>query len=137
MKKNNKKGFTLVELVIVVAVMAILVAVAIPTVASITSKATTAVEETNCRTIESVIKLYAATKANTNNAYVIDHDGAVAACAEAKLGIEKDTYYYVVGTGAVTHTKPGSGTDGTDYFTIGFAAGGAVSKNAYTAPTNS
>ena len=36
MKKNNKKGFTLVELVIVVAVMAILVAVAIPVVSTIT-----------------------------------------------------------------------------------------------------
>ena len=35
MKKNNKKGFTLVELVIVVAVMAVLVAVAIPTIGSI------------------------------------------------------------------------------------------------------
>ena len=33
--KNNKKGFTLVELVIVVAVMAVLVAVAIPTIGSV------------------------------------------------------------------------------------------------------
>lgn len=55
--KNNKKGFTLVELVIVVAVMAILVAVAIPTVASITGKATAAVNGSNAQTIESMIKL--------------------------------------------------------------------------------
>ena len=39
MKNNNKKGFTLVELVIVVAVMAILVAVAIPTISSISRSA--------------------------------------------------------------------------------------------------
>ena len=43
MKKNNKKGFTLVELVIVVAVMAVLVAVAIPTVGSIKASADSAV----------------------------------------------------------------------------------------------
>ena len=39
MKKNNKKGFTLVELVIVIAVIAILAAVLIPTFGGIISKA--------------------------------------------------------------------------------------------------
>ncbi len=39
MKKNNKKGFTIVELVIVIAIIAILSAVLIPTFAGITNKA--------------------------------------------------------------------------------------------------
>ena len=39
MKKTNKKGFTIVELVIVIAVIAILAAVLIPTFTSITKKA--------------------------------------------------------------------------------------------------
>ena len=39
MKRNNKKGFTIVELVIVIAVIAILAAVLIPTFASVTAKA--------------------------------------------------------------------------------------------------
>ncbi len=39
MKKMNKKGFTIVELVIVIAVIAILAAVLIPTFASLVSKA--------------------------------------------------------------------------------------------------
>ena len=39
MKRNNKKGFTIVELVIVIAVIAILSAVLIPTFAGITEKA--------------------------------------------------------------------------------------------------
>ena len=39
MKKNNKKGFTIVELVIVIAVIAILTAVLIPTFTSATEKA--------------------------------------------------------------------------------------------------
>ena len=39
MKRNNKKGFTIVELVIVIAVIAILSAVLIPTFGGITTKA--------------------------------------------------------------------------------------------------
>lgn len=39
MKKANKKGFTIVELVIVIAVIAILAAVLIPTFASVTNRA--------------------------------------------------------------------------------------------------
>lgn len=39
MKKMNKKGFTIVELVIVIAVIAILSAVLIPTFSSVTKKA--------------------------------------------------------------------------------------------------
>ena len=38
-KRNNKKGFTIVELVIVIAVIAILAAVLIPTFAGIIKKA--------------------------------------------------------------------------------------------------
>lgn len=39
MRRNNKKGFTIVELVIVIAVIAILAGVLIPTFAGITKKA--------------------------------------------------------------------------------------------------
>ena len=39
MRKNNKKGFTIVELVIVIAVIAILAAVLIPTFANMVDKA--------------------------------------------------------------------------------------------------
>ena len=39
MKRSNKKGFTIVELVIVIAIIAILAAVLIPTFASLIQKA--------------------------------------------------------------------------------------------------
>lgn len=107
MKKNNKKGFTLVELVIVVAVMAVLVAVAIPTVSSITDSAKSAVANTNCRTIESMIKLAIADSAK-------EGDGAGAASVtiidkaltDAKLGID-GTFYYDSVTGNCSTSESG------------------------------
>lgn len=110
MKKNNKKGFTLVELVIVVAVMAVLVAVAIPTVSSITSSAKSAVANTNCRTIESVIKLAVAEASkNSDGVEEIDNQDIADAIAKAKLGINEGDFYYNEKTGAVaTATSEGA-----------------------------
>lgn len=48
-KMKNKKGFTLMEMLIVVAIIAILVAIAIPTFASSLNKARVAVDEANIR----------------------------------------------------------------------------------------
>lgn len=111
MKKNNKKGFTLVELVIVVAVMAVLVAVAIPTVGSILGTAKDAVAESNARTIESVIKLAEANAANDAEAgegvvtVSLTAEKMAKAVYEGKLGITSaDDYYkftYDPDTGAV------------------------------------
>lgn len=123
MKKNNKKGFTLVELVIVVAVMAILVAVAIPTVASITGTADEAVFNTNCRTIESMIKLEEAELSNDGKE--LSHDAVITALNDAKLGIEDGEFYYHVSTGIVDGNAPATGSTEVVYsifFTDGVAA---------------
>jgi len=110
MKKTNKKGFTLVELVIVVAVMAILVAVAIPTVSSITNSADEAVDNSNARTIESIIKLEEAKQSNSNNSSTgLSPSQIDAALTNAKLGIEEGTFAYDPSTGAV---KAGDASDG-------------------------
>lgn len=50
MKKLNKKGFTLAELLVVVAIIAVLVAIAIPIFSAATDKAQDAVYQANCRT---------------------------------------------------------------------------------------
>lgn len=103
MKKNNKKGFTLVELVIVVAVMAILVAVAIPTVKSITGTARDSVNQTNARTIESVLKLKEAELQNDKTAAAtnLSSSAAQTAITAAKLGIDAGEFYYDVDNGKV------------------------------------
>ena len=125
MKKNNKKGFTLVELVIVVAVMAVLVAVAIPTVQSITGTAKEAVYDSNCRTIESMIKLAEAEAAKDDDGTAtLDATGVQAALEAAKLGIEEGTFYYHPSTGIVNNSA--TAAEGETVVTITFAAGGEV-----------
>lgn len=47
--KNNKKGFTLAELLVVVAIIAVLVAIAIPVFSAATDKAQQAVYQANAR----------------------------------------------------------------------------------------
>ena len=49
MKKLNKKGFTLVEMLVVIAIIAILVAIIIPTTTSATTKAKAATDAANLR----------------------------------------------------------------------------------------
>ena len=70
MKKVNQKGFTLAELLIVVAVIAVLVAVAIPTFANQLEKSRQAVDVSNLRGAYAAAKL-----AIMNRAVPIDVDG--------------------------------------------------------------
>lgn len=51
MKKMNKKGFTLIEMLVVIAIIAILVAIVIPTVSNATEKAKQATDLANIRSL--------------------------------------------------------------------------------------
>ena len=61
MKKMNKKGFTIVELVIVIAVIAILAAVLVPTFSTVVKKAneSKALQEAKNAYTESLVKVLA------------------------------------------------------------------------------
>lgn len=57
MKKLNKKGFTLIETVVVIAIIAILVAIIIPTVTFATTKAKAATDAANLRSAKAEITI--------------------------------------------------------------------------------
>ena len=114
MKKNNKKGFTLVELVIVVAVMAILVAVAIPTIGSISGSARTSVANTNAQTIESMIKLAEAEGSKTSSD-AVSNALIAQVIVEARLGIEEGIFEYDPTSGNVEAVSATTETDGLIY----------------------
>ena len=61
---NNKKGFTLVELVVVMAILAILAAIAVPKFTDQTAAAKKAACTANKRSIESALMLYYADNEN-------------------------------------------------------------------------
>ncbi len=70
LNKKRKKGFTLIELIVVIAILGILAAIAIPRFANVTASANTAAEEANIRTIESAAQLYLAAQASPSTVNV-------------------------------------------------------------------
>lgn len=99
MKRNNKKGFTIVELVIVIAVIAILAGVLIPTFASVVSNAN---ESKALQNATNTLKAYIADYADTDE--VIDLyilvDGQYFDVTNGKLNDEPlDPAPTVTGTG--------------------------------------
>ena len=56
-KKNNKNGFTLAELLIVIAIISVLVSIAIPTFTSVLKTARQRVDDANARALASAISV--------------------------------------------------------------------------------
>ncbi len=87
MKKmmKNRKGFTLMEMLIVVAIIAILIIIAIPTFNSALAKARAATDVANIRSGYAAALVEAMTngvdKTDTNNTYYLLKDGSVSNAA--------------------------------------------------------
>ena len=75
MKKNNRKGFTLAELLIVVAIIGVLVAISIPIFTAQLEKSREAVDESNIRAAYAEVMAAALTDSKKNEGDVTYADG--------------------------------------------------------------
>ena len=108
MKRTNKKGFTIVELVIVIAVIGILAAVLIPTFSNVTEEAnkTSALQE--CR--------------NALTTLLVEKDGSLAGA----------DYYFSVLKGGKTYTYKYDGSKLVDGTIPAAAEGTTITEEANT-----
>lgn len=104
-KLHKENGFTLIEMLIVVAIIAILIAIAIPMVNKALERAREATDAANERAAVGLA--------------MVEYMGASKKAAETESGIGVDggTAYYVISNnkGSLTKTDPGSGSAGFNY----------------------
>lgn len=116
--RKNKKGFTLVELVIVIAVLAIVAGIAIATVPNVIKNANASADKSNAQTIEMAIKTFESENLsyNTNPSEGVDkimggNAGNMDATTDKKIGDLLKVYGVnpeSVGLASGTNLKQGS-----------------------------
>ena len=111
MKKNNK-GFTLAELLIVVAIIAVLVAIAIPVFSSQLEKAREATDEANIRSIYAQLSADVLTENTSADASTCPTAASYEVKKDASTGV-------VTGTATYTMTQKTSGTANGEDLIIG------------------
>lgn len=109
MKKNllNKKGFTLIELIVVIAILAILALILVPSITGYISKATEAKNTANARTYYSEVALAVATtpsRYTDGTTYYWPQTNETTALTTAPTSTTKMWCTFVVDKGAVTDT---------------------------------
>jgi prepilin-type N-terminal cleavage/methylation domain-containing protein len=115
-RKNNKKGFTLVELMVVVVIIGILVAIAVPVYNSATGNAARNACWANQRTIEGACSTY--NTASAGGGYPATVTALVGSYLQAEPTCGTTTkYYYCISTttGRVTGTATSAGQTSTTF----------------------
>ncbi len=82
MKKFNKKGFTLIEMLVVIAVIAILVSIVIPTVQGSTEKAAEAADAANIRAYIAEATTKGLTGGTYSKTYTMKQSGSLDSVSE-------------------------------------------------------
>ena len=100
--KNNKKGFTLAELLIVVAIIAVLVAIAIPVFTAQLEKSREAVDLANLRSAYAECTTAVLTETNTGNATYAEATGTAGASASESVDMVQETDGWEGNNGDIT-----------------------------------
>ncbi|MBQ7444707.1 MAG: type II secretion system protein [Clostridia bacterium] len=122
MKKLNKKGFTIVELVIVIAVIAILAAVLIPTFSKVIENANKSAAMQAAR--------------NAFTTWLADADNAKTLGASYKFAIQNNNLYFVVSNGQFSSTPETTYTGVIATISDGTLTGIKVTSSGEIASTN-
>ena len=136
--KMNKKGFTLIEMLVVIAIIAILVAIIVPTVSSATEKAKQATDASNVRSAIAELTIANLTKeigTGSKVTAVSGEDGAYQITVTLKAGkfdkLHASGEAFDIGGLGTTEMNKFVGTKG-DY-TIKISAAGALTVTAPSA----
>lgn len=123
---RNKKGFTLIEMLVVIAIIAVLVSIVIPTVSSATTKAEAAVDAANLRNVLGYMNSVLMTEQMS-----IDEAIGAYTAPECKSisGTELHILYTVPGVIDVYYT------DGTNYYGLDYFSDLAEGAEANTLNT--
>ncbi len=107
--RKNEKGFTLVELMVVVAILGVLVAIAIPVYNNVTEAAKEKAHDSNVRIIEGAIVMYEAVNGPTTLTMATLYSGYIDASGETDelLDYPFSDAEYAITTGNVV--TPASG----------------------------
>ena len=103
-RKSGKKGFTLMEMLIVVAIIGILIAIAIPTFNNALTKARISADEANLRSYYAEVVTKHMLEDGNGTATL---DAAVTADAKSTVEIDSETYTLQAGTYTVAKTADG------------------------------
>lgn len=116
-KFTNKKGFTLMEMLIVVAIIVILVAIAIPTFTSSLNKAKAGVDLANIRSGYANAQIIAMTEGSeANGTYGLNKDGTVSdKDGTGTYTTQSDSKYVADGTSIAGQFAVGTGTNNVSW----------------------